>query len=56
MVSKENLKYTYPIITALLFIPSVFSYYNETAFIHSIWYLVISTLGVLLGSALKCNR
>lgn len=36
MVSKEKLKYIYPIITALLFIPSVFIYYNETAFIHSI--------------------
>lgn len=48
-VSKEKIKYLYPIIIAILFIPSIFIYYNESALIHSIWYLVVSFIGLLLG-------
>ena len=39
-ISKQKTKYLYPIVVAILFIPSVFIYYNESALIHSIWYLV----------------
>ena len=49
-ISKEKIKYMYPIIIAILFIPSVFIYYNESALIHSIWYLVISSVGLILGT------
>lgn len=49
-VSKEKIKYLYPIIVAILFIPSIFIYYNESAFIHSIWYLVVSSIGLLIGT------
>ena len=49
IVSKEKIKYLYPIIISILFIPSVFIYYNESALIHSIWYFVVSTLGIVLG-------
>ena len=49
-VSKEKIKYLYPIIVAILFIPSVFIYYNESALIHSIWYLVVSIVGLLVGT------
>ena len=49
-ISKEKVKYLYPIIIAILFIPSVFIYYNESALIHSIWYLVISSVGLILGT------
>lgn len=48
-ISKEKVKYLYPIIISLLFIPSVFIYYNESALIHSIWYLVVSSIGLLIG-------
>ena len=34
----------------ILFIPSVFIYYNESALIHSVWYLVISSIGLLVGT------
>ena len=44
-ISKEKIKYLYPEIVAILFIPSVFIYYNESALIHSIWYLVVSSIG-----------
>lgn len=49
-ISKEKIKYLYSIIIAILFIPSVFIYYNKSALIHSVWYLVISTIGLLIGS------
>lgn len=49
IVSKFKIKYLYPIFVALLFIPSVFIYYNESALIHSIWYLLDSYLGIIVG-------
>ena len=48
-ISKEKIKYLYPIIVSILFIPSIFIYYNETAFVHSLWYLVVSSVGMILG-------
>ena len=49
VISKSNLKYLYPIITSIIFIPSVFIYYNESALIHSIWYLIDSFIGIIIG-------
>lgn len=49
-ISNKRIKYLYPIIVSLIFIPSVFIYYNETALIHSIWYLVDSAIGILFGT------
>ena len=43
------MKYTYPILTAIIFIPSVFIYYNDSALIHTIWYLIDSIIGLLIG-------
>ena len=52
-ISKEKIKYLYPIIVSILFIPSIFIYYNETAFVHSIWYLVVSSVGIMLGTIVE---
>lgn len=52
-LSKEKIKYLYPIIVAILFIPSIFIYYNESALIHAIWYLIISFIGLLIGVIFK---
>ena len=49
-ISKEKIKYLYPIIVAILFIPSIFIYYNESALIHSVWYLILSSIGLLVGT------
>ena len=49
-ISKEKIKYLYPIIVAILFIPSIFIYYNESALIHSVWYLIVSSIGLLVGT------
>lgn len=51
--SKQKIKYLYPIIIAIIFIPSIFIYYNDSALIHSIWYLIISFTGLLLGCAIR---
>lgn len=51
-ISKQKLKYLYPITISLLFIPSVFIYYNESALIHSLWYLIISSIGTFIGAIL----
>ena len=57
-ISKEKLKYLYPIIVLILFIPSVFIYYNESALIHSVWYLIDSFIGLIIGSIIYklCNK
>lgn len=53
ILSNENIKFIYPIIISTLFIPSVFIYYNSTALIHTTWYLVISYIGILVGTIIR---
>ena len=52
-LSDKKMKYLYPVIIAISFVPSVFIYYNETALIHSVWYLVVSGIGMLIGAILR---
>lgn len=52
-ISKEKYKYFYPLMVATIFIPSVYIYYNESALVHSIWYLIVSSIGILLGSIIN---
>lgn len=49
IISKEKIKYLYPLVVAIIFIPSIFIYYNESALIHSLWYFISSLLGTILG-------
>lgn len=49
-VSKEKWKYFYPVVISILFIPSVFIYYNDSALIHAVWYLIDSVIGLLIGT------
>ena len=51
-LSDRQIKFLYPFVTATLFIPSVFIYYNESALIHSLWYFVVSSTGLLAGAAI----
>lgn len=55
---KGKIRYLYPVLTAILFIPSVFIYYDESALIHSIWYLAVSFVGVCIGALISwfCDR
>lgn len=53
ILSKYWIKYLYPAVTAVLFIPSVWIFYNESALIHAVWYLAIASIGLILGSLLR---
>lgn len=53
IISKKKIKYLYPVIVSILFIPTIFIYYNESAFIHIIWYLIDSVIGLLLGIGMR---
>ena len=50
ILSKSDIKYLYPGITAITFVPSVFIYYNESALVHAVWYLFISAAGLGLAA------
>ena len=52
-ISKNKIKYLYPIVIAILFLPTVFIYYNESALVHSIWYLVVSSVGMAIGTIIN---
>ena len=56
IISTKKIKYLYPIFISILFIPSVFIYYNESALIHSLWYLVSSSIGMLIGTIIYIIR
>lgn len=45
--------FLYPAAVSVIFIPSVWMYYNDSALIHALWYLVTSALGVGAGRLLR---
>lgn len=49
VISKNKIRYLYPVGVSILFIPSVFIYYNESALVHSLWYLVVASIGLVIG-------
>lgn len=51
-ISDKWIKYLYPIATSVVFFPSIFIYYNISALVHCLWYLVISSIGLLIGLAI----
>ncbi len=51
-ISGNLVKYFYPLATSAVFIPSVFIYYNSSALVHSLWYLVISLVGMAIGTGI----
>ena len=53
ILSNTKIKYLYPVVVSILFMPSIFIYYNSSAFVHSLWYLVVSTIGFLVGTILS---
>ena len=48
-ISREKISCFYPLIVSILFIPSVFIHYNESALVHAVWYFVDSLIGMVLG-------
>ena len=53
VISSSKLKFLYPLVTAIVFLPTILIYYNESALVHSLWYLVVSSAGLVLGLIVK---
>lgn len=50
---RNTFDFVYPLIVAILFIPTLFIYYNTSAWIYIIVYSVIAVIGELIGKILK---
>ena len=48
--SNSKLKFLYPLIVCAVFLPSVYIFYNSSALVHALWYTVISSVGLSIGS------
>ena len=49
IISEKKVKYLYPIVVVILFCPSILIYYNSSACVHILWYLIISLIGMIIG-------
>ena len=49
-VPKSFLKIIYPVAVPLVFLPSVYIYYNESALVHGLWYFAVCSIGVITGT------
>ena len=54
ILSGNRIKFLYPVATSLVFLPTIFIYYNESALVHALWYLVLAVAGLLVGTGLRC--
>ncbi|WP_425539216.1 hypothetical protein [Microaceticoccus formicicus] len=46
---KNTFKWYYPVLVGLLFIPSIYIYYNESALVYAPAYGILALIGSLLG-------
>ncbi len=54
--AKENkISFKYSLLLGLLFIPSIFIYYNYTAYVYAIFYTMVAYIGSFIGSVVA-NR
>ena len=50
---RNTVDFIYPLIVAILFIPTLFIYYNTSAWVYIISYSMIAVIGELLGKTLQ---
>ena len=50
---RNTFDFVYPLIVAILFIPTLFIYYNTSAWIYIIVYSVVAVIGELIGKMLN---
>ena len=53
IMSSCILKYLYPFVIAILFLPTIPIYYNISALVHSLWYFVLSASGLIIGGLIR---
>lgn len=53
---KQTFTWIYPLLVMLIFIPSIFIFYNDSATIYIFAYGIISLIGSFLGYKIKSNK
>ena len=53
LICGDRRKYMYPIVPALLFLPTVPVYYNESALVHALWHMAAAVMGLMVGSGVR---
>lgn len=53
ILSEHKIKYAFPPVAALIFLPSVFIHYNTTALTQCMWYLIVSLIGLCIGCVIR---
>ncbi|HEX5597016.1 MAG TPA: hypothetical protein VFX61_13525 [Micromonosporaceae bacterium] len=46
----------FPLLAAVLFIPSIYIYYNDSALIYAVFYLIVGAVGLGIGLAIRASR
>lgn len=49
---KNRFDFWYPLLTSLLFLPTIFIFYNDSALIYVVWYGMDAVIGSLLGGTI----
>ena len=49
---KNRFDFWYPLLTTLLFLPTIYIFYNESALIYVVWYGMDAVIGSLLGGTI----
>lgn len=55
-LSDKKIKFLYPLATSIIFVPTIYIYYNESATVYSVFYLVISIIGLIIGTVSKKKK
>lgn len=53
---KAGLAIVFALVTGILFIPAIFLYFNESAWIYAPAYAVIALIGGVVGKSLRSGR
>ena len=53
VLSKGNMKFVFPVIATVGFVPAVTVFYNYTAYIYLLFYAIITVGGVALGTGVR---
>ncbi len=53
LFTKSDLKFIFPVVATVSFIPAIMIYYNYTAYIYLVYYAVSTVVGVALGTGLR---
>lgn len=52
----RGLNFLYPILIGLLFVPTIFLYYNSSAWVYAVGYAFLSLVGMYVGKSTKDNK